>query len=318
MEHIVFLDRGTIPKHISLPPLLFPHTLDIYQSTKPSDVTERIKDATIVITNKVILDSNILKKATNLKMIAVAATGTNNIDLDFCITNKIHVSNVQGYATRSVPEHVVALIFMLKRHIHSYHNDIKNGEWDKAKQFCFFTHPISDVTGATLCIIGSGFLGQATAALAQSIGMKVIFSERKNAEEIREGYIAFSNAIKMADVISLHCPLTTETINLISEKEIEQMKSTAILINTSRGGIVDELALVKGLHTNQLGGAGVDVFTEEPATCNNPLIANMNLPNLVLTPHIAWGSDTSLTRLVERLFDNISGFVSGIAINRVI
>ncbi|MEZ8011330.1 MULTISPECIES: D-2-hydroxyacid dehydrogenase [Vibrio] len=308
---VVFLDRATIPSQIHLKHLSFEHQWVEYDLTSPEQVSERVEDADVVITNKVVLNESNLAQAQQLKLIAVSATGMNNVDVEYCKGNNIAVANVQGYATQSVPEHVIAMLFTLKRNLVGYHQDIEAGEWQKDKQFCFFTHPIQDVAGSTLGLIGSGSLGQATAILAKAIGMNVIFTERKGADSCREGYLPFDTVLQQADAISLHCPLTEATRNLISERELTMMKSSAVLINAGRGGLVDEQALVEALKSNEIAGAGMDVFTQEPADNSNPLLANSHLPNLLLTPHVAWGSDSSIQKLSDILIDNIDGFVAG-------
>ncbi|CAH6860466.1 putative 2-hydroxyacid dehydrogenase HI_1556 [Vibrio chagasii] len=308
---VVFLDRATIPSQIHLKPLSFEHEWVEYDFTAPEQVSERVEEADVVITNKVVLNESNLASAKKLKLIAVSATGVNNVDVEYCKSKNIAVANVQGYATQSVPEHVIAMLFALKRNLVGYHKDIEAGEWQKDKQFCFFTHPIQDVAGSTLGLMGSGSLGQATATLAKAIGMKVMFAERKGAESCREGYLPFDTVLKQADVISLHCPLTDATQNLISERELTMMKSSAVLINAGRGGLVDEQALVEALKKHEIAGAGMDVFTQEPADNSNPLLANSHLPNLLLTPHVAWGSDSSIQKLSDILMDNIDGFIAG-------
>ncbi|CAH7139092.1 putative 2-hydroxyacid dehydrogenase HI_1556 [Vibrio chagasii] len=308
---VVFLDRATIPSQIHLKPLSFEHEWVEYDFTTPEQVSERVEEADVVITNKVVLNESNLAGTKKLKLIAVSATGVNNVDVEYCKSKNIAVTNVQGYATQSVPEHVIAMLFALKRNLVGYHKDIEAGEWQKDKQFCFFTHPIQDVAGSTLGLMGSGSLGQATAMLAKAIGMKVMFAERKGAESCREGYLPFDTVLQQADVISLHCPLTDATQNLISERELTMMKSSAVLINAGRGGLVDEQALVEALKKHEIAGAGMDVFTQEPADNSNPLLANSHLPNLLLTPHVAWGSDSSIQKLSDILMDNIDGFIAG-------
>ena len=308
---VVFLDRATIPSQIHLKPLSFEHEWLEYDFTAPDLVAERVLDADVIITNKVVLNADNLSQAQQLKLIAVSATGVNNVDVDYCNEKNIAVANIQGYATQSVPEHVIAMLFALKRNIVGYHQDIEAGEWQKDKQFCFFTHPIQDIAGSTLGLMGSGSLGQATAALAKAIGMKVIFAERKGADSCREGYLPFDAVLQQADAISLHCPLTEATRNLISEPELAMMKPSAVLINAGRGGLVDEQALVEALVNHQIAGAGMDVFTQEPADKSNPLLANSHLSNLLLTPHVAWGSDSSIQKLSDILMDNIEAFVEG-------
>ncbi|MEF1255824.1 D-2-hydroxyacid dehydrogenase [Vibrio sp. M260112] len=315
---VVFLDRATIPTQIELPSLPFPHHWIEYDFTTPALVVERAHQAEVIITNKVVLDSNILSQLTNLKLVAISATGFNNVDIDYCQQHGIAVTNVQGYATQSVPEHVIAMMFALKRNLKGYHNDIAAGEWQRNKQFCFFTHPISDTAGSTMGVIGSGALGQATAAVAKALGMHVVFAERKGISPCREGYLPFEQVLAQADVLTLHCPLSEETRHLIGRNELAAMKSSSIVINTGRGGLVDEEALVDALKQGVIRGAGVDVFTDEPADESNSLIANMHLPNLLLTPHVAWGSDSSIQNLANILIDNISAFMDGREQNRVV
>lgn len=315
---VVFLDRSTIPTYIELPQLPFDHQWIEYDLTSPDQIIERLQDAQIVITNKVLLDRNALSKLPKLKMIAIAATGFNNVDVQCCQELGIAVANVRGYANQSVPEHVIAMMFALKRNLKGYHNDIAAGEWQRNKQFCFFTHPISDTAGSTLGVIGSGTLGKATAALAKALGMQIVFAEHKGANQCREGYVPFEQVLAVSDVVTLHCPLNDETRHLIGRQELNSMKPSSIIINTGRGGLVDEEALVDALKQGVIRGAGFDVFTDEPADESNSLIANMHLPNLLLTPHIAWGSDSSIQNLVNILIDNIVAFVEGRQQNRVV
>ncbi|MDN2482083.1 D-2-hydroxyacid dehydrogenase [Vibrio agarivorans] len=318
LPKVVFLDRATIPSHIVIPKIGHSHQWVEYDYTQPEQVLERIQDADIVISNKVYLGETQLKHCSNLALIAVAATGYNNVDIHYCQARNIGVTNVRGYAQQSVPEHVIAMMFSLRRNLMGYHNDIVKGEWQRNKQFCFFTHAIGDIAGSTLGIVGSGALGQATASLARAIGMQVVFAERKGAEKCREGYLPFETVLSMSDVLSLHCPLSQETHNLIGEPELQLMKSNAILINTGRGGLVDEHALVNALEHSIIAAAGVDVFTQEPADINNPLLDNAHLPNLLLTPHVAWGSDSAIQSLANILIDNIDAFLRTEEQNRVV
>ncbi|MCD9549551.1 glycerate dehydrogenase [Photobacterium carnosum] len=311
METIVFLDHGTIPAHISIPRPTFCHQWHQHATTTPSQVIARLQLATIAITNKVVLNSQVLAKLPQLKFIAIAATGTNNVDLDYCRNHNIKVANIQGYATRSVPEHVIAMIFALKRNLAGYQQDIANGEWQRQQQFCFFTYSITDVAGSTLGIMGKGSLGQAVATVAKALGMNVLFAEHAGATQCRDGYHPFEQVLREADIISLHCPLTPTTKNMIAAPQLALMKSSAIIINTSRGGLINEQALVDALLSCQIAGAGIDVFTTEPALPSNPLIAHCQLPNLILTPHVAWGSDSAIQTLVNQLIGNINSFHQG-------
>jgi glycerate dehydrogenase len=318
VPNIVFVDRATIPNQITLPTLKCAHQWQQYDYTASDALYERVKEADVIITNKVILNRELLARIPSLRLIAVAATGVNNVDIDYCRDHNIAVTNVQGYAMQSVPEHVIGMIYALRRNLIGYHQDIANGEWQRNKQFCFFTHSIGDIAGTTLGIIGSGVLGQATARLARAIGMSVLFAERKGALECRQGYLPFEEVLAQSDVISLHCPLTPETKNLIAHAEFAKMKRSAILINAGRGGLVDEEALVQALKQGQIAAAGVDVFTQEPADETNPLLANIDMPNLLLTPHVAWGSDSAIQQLATILIDNIEVYLAGGEKNRVV
>ena len=311
MEKIVFLDRATIPHHITLPPPASPCKWQNYPTTEPDKVIDRLQNATIVVTNKVVLNAAILSQLPTLKLIAVSATGTNNIDIDFCHQNNISVSNIRGYATKSVPEHVLAMMFALKRNLVAYHQDIQAGVWQQEKQFCFFTHPIDDIAGSTLGVVGKGGLGKAVATLAEALGMTVLFAEHKGQTHCREGYTPFNKVLQQSDVLTLHCPLNQQTKNVISTDEFNQMKTSSILINAGRGGLVDEEALITALKKQQIAGAGVDVFTQEPADTSNPLVANAGMPNLILTPHVAWGSDSSIQTLANQLIENIDTYLAG-------
>ena len=315
---VVFLDRATVPPHIVFPHLPFDHQWIEYDTTPPDKIVERLCSAQIVVTNKVSLNEAVLSQLPHLEMIAVCATGYNNIDIPYCQKQGIAVANVRGYATQSVPEHVIALMFALRRNLQGYHNDIMNGEWQREKQFCFFTHPIGDIAGSTMTIIGSGELGQATATLARALGMTVIFAERKGIDTCRDGYMPFEQALMVADVISLHCPLNDETYHIIGDSELRQMKPNVVVINTGRGGLVDEHALVTALKEKRIGAAGVDVFSQEPADESNPLIAHADLANLLLTPHVAWGSDSAIQKLANIVMDNIGAFKQGVNKNRVL
>jgi glycerate dehydrogenase len=315
---IVYLDSATIPSHITIPTPSFPHHWTDHPQTSAEQLDERLTGQHIVITNKVVLDAAILEKHPQIKLIAISATGTNNVDLSYCKQQGIRVCNIQGYATRSVPEHVIAMMFALRRNLRGYQQDIEQGEWQRQNQFCFFTHPIQDIEGRQLGIIGSGALGQALAVKAQALGMNVVFSDRKGASSLRPGYQDFETVLRESDVISLNCPLNSDTKNLISSTELSMMKSSSVLINTARGGVVDEQALVDALNKKQISAAASDVFIEEPAPQDNPLMLNAHLPNLILTPHVAWGSDSAITKLVRILIDNLNAFVDGEPTNVVI
>ena len=308
---IVFLDRDTISPQTVLPPFTFEHELKIYGRSTRDQVSERIADAHVVITNKVPLRQEAIELARNLKLVAVAATGTDNVDLDACAARGIVVSNIRKYAVHSVPEHTFALIFALRRSIVAYRESVKAGRWYDAQQFCYFDFPIKDLAGSTLGIIGEGALGQAVAGIARALGMHVLFAARKGAEKQGSLYTPFQDLLALSDVITLHCPLNEHTRDLISTAEFAQMKRKPLLINTARGGLVNELALVEAIRSGQIGGAGFDVTIPEPPENRHPLVQLLDLPNFILTPHVAWASDEAVQSLANQLVQNINAFNDG-------
>ena len=276
----------------------------------PAEVVERLKNATIAITNKVPLRAAELVRLPELRFIAVAATGVDIIDLEYCRGRNLPVANVRNYARRSVPEHVLMLILALRRNLFSYREDVARGLWEEAKGFCLLNHTIGDLNGSTLGIIGYGALGQSVEKLAAAFGMRVVISEHKGASSVRQGRVSFEEILRASDIVSLHCPLNEETRGLIGKEEFEMMRPGALLINTARGGLVDEAALVEALSAGLIAGAGFDVLTKEPPRDGNPLL-ELNLPNFILTPHIAWASREAMQTLADQLIDNLEAFVKG-------
>lgn len=297
----------------------FAHEWVEYPATLPGQVVERLRGAAVAITNKVPLDAAAIAALPELKMIAVSATGTNNVDLDACRARGIVVSNIRGYAEHTVPEHVIALLLALSRNLVAWRETLLAGGWQQSSQFCLFDHPIRDLHGATLGLIGSGTLGNGVARLAEAFGMRVLRAERKAAATVRPGYTAFGDVLAQADAISLHCPLTPETTGLIGEAELQAMKPSALLINTARGGIVDEAALIRALKEGWIAGAGFDVITAEPPPAGHPMVdpALLARPNFLLTPHVAWSSRPAMQALADQLIVNIEAFAAGTPRNQV-
>ncbi|MCK9115624.1 2-hydroxyacid dehydrogenase [Haemophilus influenzae] len=307
---IVFLDSTAIPKHILIPRPSFEHTWTEYDHTSSVETIERARDADIVITSKVIFDRETLQQLPKLKLIAITATGTNNVDLVAAEEMGIAVRNVTGYSSTTVPEHVIGLIFSLKHSLAGWLRDQTEAKWAESKQFCYFDYPITDVRGSTLGVFGKGCLGTEVGRLANAVGMKVLYAEHKDATVCREGYTPFDEVLKQADIVTLHCPLTETTKDLINAETLSKMKKGAFLINTGRGPLIDELALVDALKTGHLGGAALDVMVKEPPEKDNPLIlAAKTMPNLIITPHIAWASDSAVTTLVGKVMQHIEEFV---------
>ena len=314
LTRIVFLDRETLSDSAQLPQVPFKHELQVYGRTAPDQVAERIADADIVISNKVALRREHLQAAPNLKMIALAATGSDNIDLDAAREHQIVVSNIRDYAVRSVPEHVFALVFALRRNICAYRQSVKEGRWQEAQQFCYFDYPIRDLAGSTLGLIGSGSLGQAVATMGRALGMKVIFAQRRGQTIVSnaDDRLPFEQVLEQADILSLHCPLTAETQNMLGMAEFERMAPRRpLLINTARGGLIDNQALEHALRQGWLGGAGIDVCTPEPPPADHILMRLLDLPNYILTPHIGWASQEAMQALANQLIENIAAFHRG-------
>jgi glycerate dehydrogenase len=318
VERIVYLERESIIADVRRP--AFAHAWIEHPKSLQAEVEPRLAEATIAIVNKVQIDAGMISRLPQLKMVAVAATGTNNVDLEACRARGIVVSNIRGYAVHTVPEHAIALMLALSRNLIAYRESVQAGRWQQSEQFCFFDHPIRDLHGATLAIIGSGSLGDGVALLAEAFGMTVLKVERKGANACRPGYVPFTEALATADIVSLHCPLTADTQGLIGAAELQAMKRSALLINTSRGGLVDEAALVQALTEGWIAGAGFDVLTKEPPKDGNPLLSPelLALPNFLLTPHVAWASRPAMQALVDQLIDNIEAFARGEPQNRVV
>ncbi len=315
---IVFLDRDTVSPDTTLRAPTFAHEWVQYPRTSATEAAERIADADIVIVNKVKLSAETLAQAPRLKLIAVAATGTDNIDLQACQQRGIVVSNVRNYAVHTVPEHTFALIFALRRSICAYRDAVKAGRWQEAAQFCFFDHPIRDLAGSTLGVIGDGVLGQAVASIGRALGMRVLFSAHKGRTGQGSLYTPFEEVLRQADVLTLHCPLNVNTRHMIGAAEFAQMTRQPLLINTGRGGLVDEAAVGPALQAGHISGAGFDVTSVEPPPDDHPFMALLDRPDFILTPHVAWASAEAIQAVADQLIDNVEAFVRGAPVHQVL
>ena len=307
----VFLDADSMGLHdLNLTPLhnVLDHW-DFYGESDESQIPGRIADAALVLVNKVRLSADTLARAKQLKLICISATGTDNVDLVAAARLGITVTNVRGYATAAVIQHVYSLLFALSGNLIAYDQAVRAGTWAKSSHFALLDYPIVELAGKVMGIVGYGELGQAVATRAKAFGMAVQVAVRPGSGET-EGRVSLDELLSVVDVLTLHCPLTPETRGLIDATALKKMKKSAILINTARGGIVDELALADALRNGELGGAGVDVLSEEPPTMGNPLLAS-DVPNIIVTPHIAWAAQASRQRLVNEVADNISYFCAG-------
>lgn len=306
----VFLDAATLGDDVDLEPIrAVVDELVLHDRTSPDQVRDRIAGFDTVLTNKVMLGAPEFAASPDLRRIAVVATGLNNIDLDAARDAGIRVMNVTEYGRPSVAQHTLALILALATRLLDYHRDVQAGRWARSPQFCLMDHPIMELEGRTLGIIGYGDLGQGVAERARAFGMKILLGCRPGqAPGEVDGYprIPLEELLPQVDVLSLHCLLTDQTRNLIGAAELKKMKREALLINTSRGGLVHEQALADALRAGTIGGAGFDVLTEEPPRQGNPLLAD-DIPNLIVTPHSAWASREARQRIVEITAANLAG-----------
>jgi len=308
IRRVVFLDRASLKAAVRKPKGAGAYAE--YDKTSLEEIVPRLAGADVAIVNKVPMRAPTLEQLPYLKMIAVAATGYDVVDVAYCKEHGIAVANIRNYAVHTVPEHAFMLILALRRNLLAYREDVQNGVWNKSDQFCFFTHPIGDLHGSTLGIIGEGAIGQGTAAIGRAFGMKVLFADHPPPKMEGVTFTPHDEVIAQSDVISLHCPLMPSTRNLIDLAAFRKMKRTAILINTARGGLVDESALIRALDEGLIAGAGFDVLTVEPPRNGHPLL-DVRRPNFILTPHIAWASDGAMQFLADQLIDNIDSWAAG-------
>lgn len=306
-------DRGDI----DLGPLMdLPIEWSQYPSTNADRTAERIQDVQIVVTNKVVVDRMQIERANALELVLIAATGTDNVDLDACLERDITVCNVCEYATPAVIQHTIGLMLNLLTCQDRYIQDVKKGAWSQTDIFCLLDHPIVEAEGKIFGVIGYGTLGQRTAAIAKAFGMDVIVAARKGASLAAER-VDFDEFLQRSDVISVHCPLTADTRHLIGKRELSLMKPEAFLINTARGAIIDSAALAAALRMGQIAGAGIDVLESEPPQAMHPLLQN-DIPNLIVTPHNAWASKETQQRLVDNMVKIVKAWQSGSPINVVV
>jgi glycerate dehydrogenase len=306
---IVFLDRATLADSVTLRKLEFPHDWTDFASSTPEQAKERLKDANIVVVNKVKLTRDTLNALPKLKMIAVTATGTDNVDLEACRALGIEVRNVAGYAKDTVAEHTFALILALRRAIPGYMVDVARGEWQASGQFCIHTHPIKELRGSRMAIVGGGVIGQAVANLARAFGMDVAFTGRKGATEVADGRMPFDEALGWCDILTLHCPLEQSNAGLLGLAEFQKMARVPIVINTARGGLIVEEDLATALHEGLIAGAGVDAASVEPPPADHPFMGLVTMPNFILTPHVAWAGEVAMQTVADSVIASIEDFV---------
>lgn len=313
----VFLDLASLAER-DLDLSEFDRTLDdwsTYPATAPAERQAHVGDAEIVVTNKVVLDDEILRAAPRLKLICLTATGYNNVAVDTARELGIVVSNVVGYATDSVVQHVFALMLAHHTRLFDYTAAVRRGEWSRSPQFCLLDYPVRELRGMTLGIIGHGELGHGVAAIAEAFGMRVMVSQRPGGEPVA-GRHALDDVLRESDVITLHVPLLDNTRHLIDARALRLMKPTALLVNTARGAVVDNVALADALRRGEIGGAALDVLDVEPPPLDHVLLAD-DIPNLIVTPHTAWAGRQARQNVVDETVANIRAFLDGAPRNRV-
>lgn len=275
-----------------------------YQSTTLEQRSQHLTHINIAVANKVLFDKTLLNNSPELKVILLTATGMDNVDLVACKTLGIAVFNVTNYCNSSVSQHVFSLILALSRQLISYQDMTKKGDWSRSKNFSSLKFPIQELTGKTLGLVGYGALAKGVEKLAKAFEMKILIAQRAGSKTASSGRLLLEDLLPQVDILSLHCPLNPTTRHLINEKALQRMKPTALLINTARGGIVDNAALAKALRSHKIGGAGIDVLDIEPPPLNHPLLVK-DLPNLILTPHIAWASVEARQRVIDHVANNL-------------
>jgi glycerate dehydrogenase len=313
----VFLDFGTVsngdldpgPLERALPGIV------IYDRTAQADVPGRIAGFEAVLANKSVIDGATIRANPQLKLVALTATGVDNVDLAAARASNVAVCNIRGYCTASVAQHVFALLLALTHRLSDYHALVAGGRWQEAGQFSVFPFPIRELQGRVLGIVGHGTLGKAVAAIAQAFGMRVEIANRPGGKPVA-GRRDLDELLPELAVLSLHCPLTEATRGLISRERLARMKPDAVLINTARGALVDTLALAEALEAGTIGGAGIDVLEREPPSPGHPLL-DPSLPNLIVTPHVAWAAREARQRCLDELALNVLSFLAGGRRNRV-
>jgi glycerate dehydrogenase len=308
---IVFLDHDTLGPGVSMRRPSFSHEWTAHGLTRTDEVIDRARDATILIVNKVPLREPVLDHLPDLRFIAVAATGTDNVDLAACKRRGISVSNVQAYAVHTVPEHTFALILALRRSLPAYRASVAAGDWQKSGQFTLLNHPIRDLHGSTLGIVGEGAIGQAVADLGRAFGMRVLFSAHKGSTGMGPLYTPFEEVLERADILTLHCPLTPGTKNLLGDAEFRRMSRHPLVINTARGGLIDEAALVRALEAGLISGAAVDAVSAEPPPLDHPFMRLVDRPDFILTPHVGWASLEARQEVADQVTACIEAFAAG-------
>jgi glycerate dehydrogenase len=315
----VFLDFATIGPRIDTASLDELVTLTRYDYSTPDEVVERIRDAEIVIVNKAKVGREAIAGAGRLKLVVLSATGTDNVDSTAARENDVGVANIRDYCSDAVAQHVFAMILGLTQQIGPYDILVRSGAWSRSRSFALFDYPIRVLSGRVLGLVGYGALGQAVGHIGRCLGMELMISARPGSAptDIPAGRVAFETVLEQADVLSLHCPLTDATHHMLGAAAFKRMKRDAIVINTARGALIDQAALIEALRAGEIGGAGIDVLPVEPPSLDDPLLGR-DIPNLIVTPHVAWAAQESRQRAIEQVAENIASFLSGGTLRRVV
>lgn len=316
----VFLDYGTVTANGDLDPGMLERALPglvLHEHTPQDEVAARVAGCTVVLVNKLRITREIMSATPELKLVALAATGTNNVDLDAARERDVAVCNLSDYCTASVVQHVLGTLLLLTQKLREYDRLVRAGAWQRGEQFCLLEYPVRELVGRKLGIVGSGALGKGVARAAQSaLGMEVLIANRPGGERV-PGRLDLDDLLPQVDVLSLHCPITPATAGLIDAARLARMKRDAVLINTARGGLVDGAALTDALRAGRLGGAAIDVLVQEPPVDGNPLLAS-DIPNLIVTPHIAWAAREARQRCLDEMAANVGDFLRGGRRGRVV
>jgi glycerate dehydrogenase len=317
--HAIFLDYGTVSFDDDLDPTSLQRALpqlELRAHTTQADVAAAIAGAEVVLSNKLRFTRDVLAQAPGLKLVALAATGTNNVDLDAARERGVAVCNLRDYCTASVVQHVMGTLLLLTQKLREYDTLVRSGAWQRGEQFCLLTYPIRELTGRKLGIVGYGALGRGVAHAAQAFGLEVLLANRPGGTPVA-GRFDLDELLPQLDVLSLHCPLTPATQGMIGAARLARMKPDAVLINTARGALVDSDALAAALRAGRLGGAAIDVLPQEPPVDGNPLLAD-DIPNLIVTPHIAWAAREARQRCIDEMAANVEDFRRGGRRGRVV
>ena len=316
----VFLDFATLGSDgLDVSPLqnIVPD-LTLFEDTPADKVLQRIADTEVVFANKVRLTREIIESSPKIRFVGLTATGIDNVDIDAAVENGIAVCNIRGYCTQSIVEHVFAVLLNLSHNIGRYNRSVQDGDWQQAANFCMLNYPIRELSAMTIGIVGHGTLGSAVADMARHFNMNVLIARRQGQDpEPGDGRLDKREILQQCDVLSLHCPLTDDNQGFIGAAEFELMKPNAILINTARGGLVDSAALVDALTSGRIAAAAIDVLSNEPPVDGDPLLDYAG-ENLIMTPHIAWGTEQARQNAINELAENLIAFSEGKHRNRIV